>query len=186
MPPPRIGPLPYDEFRGVERKLGLSPAERPLNVMATLAHNPTLYAAWQHLAGELFSNSLDPRDRELVILRAAWRCRSKYEWAQHAHIAREIGLSADEVHRIASGPDAKGWSPPDALLMHAVDELVDDRCLSDATWTALADRFEPAKLLALTMLAGHYLMLAGVLASAGVEPETGDMAPLGEAEALSG
>ncbi len=64
-----------------------------------------------------------------------------------------------------------------------MDELIDDRCLSDATWTALAARFGPAKLLALTMLAGHYMMLAGVLASAGVEPETGDMARLGEAEA---
>lgn len=170
----------------MERKLGLSPTERPLNVMATLAHNPTLYAAWQHLAGELFSNSLDPRDRELVILRAAWRCGSKYEWAQHAHIAREIGLSADEVHRIADGPGAQGWSPADALLLRAVDELVDERCLADATWTALAARFGPAKLLALTMLAGHYLMLAGVLASAGVEPESGDMPSLGEAEALSG
>jgi hypothetical protein len=46
---------------------------------------------------------------------------------------------------------------------------------------ALAERFEPAKLLSLTMLAGHYVMLAGVLASAGVEPESGDMPQLGEA-----
>jgi alkylhydroperoxidase family enzyme len=180
-PKTRIAPLTTADFRSVERELRLSPVERPLNVMTTLAHNPSLYAAWQHLAGELFSRSLDPRDRELVILRAAWRCSSRYEWAQHARIAHDVGLTDAEIHRIASGPDAVDWPAPDALLLRAVDELVDERCISDAVWTALASRFEPAKLLSLTMLAGHYIMLAAVLNSAGVEPESADMPRLGEA-----
>jgi alkylhydroperoxidase family enzyme len=180
-PKTRIAPLTTAEFRSVERELGLTPVERPLNVMTTLARNPSLYAAWQQLAGELFTRSLDPRDRELVILRAAWRCGSRYEWAQHARIAHDVGLTDAEIHRIASGPDATGWAAADALLLLAVDEQVDNRRISDPTWMALAERFEPAKLLSLTMLAGHYVMLAGVLASAGVEPESGDMPQLGEA-----
>jgi alkylhydroperoxidase family enzyme len=180
-PKTRIAPLTAVDFRSVEVALGLSPVERPLNVMTTLARNPSLYAAWQHLAGELFTRSLDPRDRELVILRAAWRCSSRYEWAQHARIAHDAGLTDAEIHRVASGPDAADWPAADAVLLRAVDELVDDTCISDSVWTDLASRFEPAKLLSLAMLAGHYIMLAGVLNSVGVEPESADMPRLGEA-----
>jgi 4-carboxymuconolactone decarboxylase len=177
---PRIPPLPEDEFRAVERKLGLSPTPRALNVMTTLARNPALYEVWQRFAGTLFTSDLDPRERELVILRAAWRCQSSYEWAQHARIAHQAGLTEAEIRRIAGGPDDADWAPADALLLRAVDELVDERRLSDTTYAALAGRYEPAQLLLLTMLAGHYVMLSGVLATAGVQPETEDMPRLGE------
>ena len=158
----------------------MDPVTPALNVMRTLAHNPTLLDVWRRFAGALFTGSLDPRDRELVILRAAWRCGSSYEWAQHARIGREVGLEADEIRRVSVGPDAAGWSPADALLLRAVDELVDHRRLSDGTWARLAQRFPPAELLLLAMLAGHYVMLAGVLASAGVQPESDAMPKLGE------
>jgi 4-carboxymuconolactone decarboxylase len=177
---PRIPPLSEEEFRSVERKLGLSPTPQALNVMTTLARNPALYKAWQRFAGALFNSELDPRERELVILRSAWRCQSSYEWAQHARIAHQIGLTDTEIRRIAGKPDDPDWAPADALLLRAVDELVDERRLSDATYTALAARYEPARLLLLTMLAGHYVMLAGVLAASGVVPETEDMPRLGE------
>ncbi len=177
---PRIPPLSEAEFRSVERKLGLSPTPQALNVMTTLARNPALYKAWQRFAGALFMSELDPRERELLILRAAWRCQSSYEWAQHARIAHEVGLTDAEIRRIAGGPDDTDWAPADALLLRAVDELVDERQLSDTTYMALAKRYEPAKLLLLTMLAGHYVMLAGVLATAGVESETEEMPRLGE------
>ncbi|HLQ16302.1 MAG TPA: carboxymuconolactone decarboxylase family protein [Candidatus Eisenbacteria bacterium] len=148
--------------------------------MTTLARNPALYKAWQRFAGALFMSELDPRERELLILRAAWRCQSSYEWGQHARIAHQVGLTDAEIRRIAGGPDDTDWAPADALLLRAVDELVDERRLSDTTYMALAKRYEPARLLLLTMLAGHYVMLAGVLDAAGVEPETEEMPRLGE------
>ena len=178
---PRLEPLPLDAFRSVERELGLDPVDPPLNVMRTLAHNPALYDAWHRLAGTLFTRSIPPRERELVILRAAWRAQAPYPWAQHARLGHDAGLTDDEIRRVADGPGAREWSPEDALLLRAVDELVDDQRLSDATWTALARRFEPPDLLSLAMLAGHYVMLAGVLNSAGVQPESDDMPRLGEA-----
>lgn len=177
---PRIRPLTVSRFREVEAGLGLEPIERPLNVMTTLAHHPALYAAWQHLAGTLFWSELDPRVRELVILRSAWRSRAAYEWAQHASIGLEAGLTPEEIRRIPDGPGAEGWSPADAGILRAVDELIDERRLSDASWSALAGRFPAPQLLLFTMLAGHYVMLAGVLNSAGTPPETPGMPALGE------
>jgi alkylhydroperoxidase family enzyme len=132
-------------------------------------------------AGKLLQGSkLSARDRELVILRVAWRCQARYEWAQHVGIAREAGLDDDEIRRVALGPSAEEWSTDDALLLRAVDELHDDHCLTDTTWARLAERYTEPQMIEIPMLAGHYALLAGALNSFGVQPE-GDLPQLGEA-----
>jgi alkylhydroperoxidase family enzyme len=67
-----------------------------------------------------------------VILRAGWLSKSEYEWAQHNRIAREEGLSADEIERVKEGGNAAGWTPAETALLNAVDELLADKTLSDA------------------------------------------------------
>ena len=96
----------------------------------------------------------------------------RYEWAQHVAIAGAAGLTDDEIRRVAAGPDAAGWSADDAAVLRAVDELHDDHCIGDATWTTLAARYDTEQLIEIPMLAGHYAMLAGVLNSLGVQPES--------------
>ena len=61
----------------------------------------------------LARSTLAPRERELVILRIGWLCRSGYEWGQHVRIALGSGLSQAEIDRIPLGPDAPGWSELD-------------------------------------------------------------------------
>ena len=56
--------------------------------------------------------SMTPRDRELLILRTGYLCRSDYEWAAHAALGLRIGLTNEELSRITRGPDAAGWSRP--------------------------------------------------------------------------
>ena len=53
--------------------------------------------------------------------------------------------------------------------------------LRSDTWNALAARYSTEQLIEIPMLAGHYAMLAGVLNSLGVQPETTDLPALGEA-----
>src|SRR5262249_32005457 len=110
----------------------------------------------------------------------AFRSGARYEWAQHVAIARTAGLADDEIARVAAGPDAAGWSADDAALLRAVDELQDDHAIGDATWSALAARFETRQLIEIPMLAGHYAMLAGVLNSLGVQPESAELPALGQ------
>jgi hypothetical protein len=82
---------------------------------------------------------------------------------------------------VAVGPGDPAWAETDALLLRAVDELVEARRLADSTWTALAGRYSVPQLLQLILLAGHYVMLAGFLNSARVAVESVEMAGLGEA-----
>jgi alkylhydroperoxidase family enzyme len=45
-------------------------------------------------------------DTELMILRTAHNCASDYEWRAHENLARNAGLTGDQVQQIRAGPDA--------------------------------------------------------------------------------
>ena len=122
-----------------------SGAAAPLNIFLTLVRYPGLFRKWLPFGGKLLAGGkLSPRDRELIILRTAFRCGARYEWAQHVAIAGVAGLASEEILRVAAGPDANGWNAEDATLLRAVDELHDDHCVGDATWKALAVATEPS------------------------------------------
>jgi alkylhydroperoxidase family enzyme len=133
--------------------------------------------SWLRFGGQLLQKSSLPGvDREVVILRAAARCGSDYEWGQHVGIGRLEGL--DDATMLRCGAlDALGGPPAAAgdwvgVLLAATDELVVDHCVSDPTWRALSARYDTSQLIELTMLAGHYAMVAGMLRSAGVQTES--------------
>jgi alkylhydroperoxidase family enzyme len=168
MADPRIPPLPDTEWSDEQRKL-LEP--RSDNIFATMARHPRLMARWLPFARKLLlGSSLPPRDRELVILRVAWQCNATYEWGQHVGMAREAGLTDEEIVRVAHGG---AWHDADFALVTAVDELVEDHCLSDGTWEALSSRYTEEQMIELPLLAGHYIMLAGALNSFRVPVDAG-------------
>jgi 4-carboxymuconolactone decarboxylase len=173
---PRLPPLAEEQWSAEQREL-MAPFAREgriHNIFTTLVRHPKLLKRWLPFANHiLFKSSLAPREREMVILRTAWLCRAEYEWGQHVVIGKKAGLSEAEIARIAEGPDATGWSAFDAAILSAVDELRDDACLSDASWAALAQRYDTAQLMDLLFTAGNYAMLAMALNSLGVRLDPG-------------
>jgi 4-carboxymuconolactone decarboxylase len=181
---PRLAPLAPEALSDEQLALldGAGGAES-LNIFRTLVRAPGLYRRWAPFGGKLLrGGKLAERDRELVILRTAWRCRATYEWGQHVAIARAAGLDDHEIEAVADGstgrdpnldpgPDPDQWSAEDAALLAAVDQLVVDHRIDQATWLALRARFDDEQLIELTVLAGHYAMLAGALNSFGTELE---------------
>ncbi len=140
------------------------------NVLGTFAHHPKLTAAYFAFSGYiLYGSSMTPRNRELAILRVAALRRAEYEWAQHVHLAREAGLGDEEIERVLEGPGADGWSPLDATLLTAVDELVADAGISDATWSALAATYDVQQLMDLVFTIGAYELLAMAFNSFGLQ-----------------
>ena len=146
---PRISPLPPKEwpkeYRAAmaalrppnPRHQNLSTENRPkgLNVLGTMAHHPALAQAYFTFNGHvLLATTLTERQRELIIMRVAAVRKSGYEWAQHLFVARDVGLTDEEIGRIGYGPDAPFWSELDAAMLRAVDELVEDACISQPTW----------------------------------------------------
>src|SRR4051794_10123568 len=109
----RIPPLADGEGDDEERRLldGLDFGDPVPNIFTTFVRHPRLFRRWLGLGQHLLRESTLPaRDREIVILRTATLSGSAYEWAQHAVIGQQAGLSKEEVDRIAAGPGASGWT----------------------------------------------------------------------------
>jgi 4-carboxymuconolactone decarboxylase len=171
---PRIPPLSSEDADEQARELlaqAGGPTAGATNIFATFVRHPGLFRKWMPFGGKLLAGKLPARDRELLILRTGWNCRSDYEFAQHVRIGRAAGLTDAEIERVKDGADAAGWSDHDALLVRAADELHTDACLSDATWAALAERYDERQMIELPMLVGHYHLVAFTLNSLGVQVE---------------
>ena len=188
---PRIPPLPPDEWSddvmqaiAVLRPVGATGELRRskggpkgLNVLGTFAQHPALMHAYHSFNGHiLYTNTLSARQRELLVLRVAARRGAEYEWQQHVRIARDAGITDAEIERITQGPHADRWSPFEAALVRAVDELVDDALITDATWAVLADELDRRQLMDLVFTVGAYDLLAMAFKSFGVELDA-DLVP---------
>jgi 4-carboxymuconolactone decarboxylase len=135
-----------------------------MNILSTFAHHPALARAYFTLNGHLLlATTLSVRQRELVILRVAALRNSPYEWAQHVVVGRDVGLTDEEIARVTFGPDAPFWDPAEADLLRAVDELIIDRKISDATWAALRESIDTQQLMDLIFTVGSYDTLATLI-----------------------
>ena len=174
---PRLEPSGPADWSDEARQLlarGSGDPEQAYNVAKTIAHHPKLLKRWSPLLNHCFIKSTLPdRDRELVILRVAWLTRSSYEWGQHIHMCLDYDCDQADIERIQLGPDTEGWNEHERHLLRAVEELLDDTFLSDATWAGLSAGYETRQMLDLIFTIGNYNMLAMALNSLGVQLEDG-------------
>jgi AhpD family alkylhydroperoxidase len=141
-----------------------------LNVLGTFARHPALAEAYQTFNGHLlFNTTLTPRQRELLILRVAALRNCRYEWAQHVVMARDEGLTDEEIDRVRRGPDAPEWHADERALLRATDELIAGARISDAIWAELAGELDEQQLMDLVFTVGAYDLVAMVFLSLGVE-----------------
>lgn len=165
---PRIKPLTDAELTDDQKAMLALPlddtdASGALDFFKTLLRHPGLYRRFAPFAGKLLvGGKLPARDREIAILRCAWRCQAPFEWGEHVRLAREAGLSADDIERVTKGPADAGWSQRDRSLLEAVDELQATAHLSDETWSALAETYDERQLIELPFVIGAYQMIAYV------------------------
>lgn len=147
---------------------------RVLNIFRTLAHAPKALTAFLGWGSYILSrrNALSERDRELVILRTGYNCRSGYEWTQHKRIGLDIGLTEGEIERIKAGPDTAGWSDIDRAMLRATDDLTSNHFVSDASWAALAPLGDKGRM-DLVMTVGQYTQVSMMLNSFGIQVEDG-------------
>ena len=155
---------------------------RPPNILFTIAHHPTLLEPFLGFAAALAARGVLPRRvSELLALRAAWNCRSAFEWAHHVVFGRVAGLTEDEISQIPVGPAAPGWADADRELLEAADELHAEQDVSDATWQRLRARWDDAQLVEIPFVVGQYTMLSMVANATGVAVE-GELPPLPDAD----
>ena len=173
---PRIAALEESEWSDAARDI-MQPfvaQGRIFNIFKTLTNHPDLAKRWMVFANHILGKStLSVRDRELVILRIGYLCQAGYEWGQHALIAREAGMSDEEIRSCKTGPDTPDLSELDRLLLTATDELHADAHVSDETWAGLAKHYNTQQMMDLVFTIGQYNLVSMALNSFGVQPDEG-------------
>lgn len=153
---------------------------RGVNGLGVMLNHPEATKAFLGFNNHVsIKSSLSKRIRELLILRISWLRRSEYEFVQHTVLGLRAGLSEADIERLQYGPDAAGWDPVDADLVRAVDELLDDACISDGTWARLSQSFTTEQLIDVVYAVGCYEIAAMMFKTLGAQLEPG-VAPLAE------
>ncbi len=173
---PRVLPVAEPDWSEAQRDV-MKPfvaQGRVFNVFATLLNHPDLFRRWLVFANHILGKStLSLRDREILILRIGHLAGCGYEWAQHVGIARQAGMTDDEIRAAREGADADCWDAKEKALLLATDELKADTHLSDATWAALSAHYDTKQIMDVVFTVGQYNMLAMALNSLGVQLDEG-------------
>lgn len=171
-PPPRIEPLSNAEAdRQTREILAKARGQFPtVNIIDTLAHHPNLLRRWLPFFNHcLHKQTLDPRQRELVILRTGWLAGSAYEWSQHVPIALTRGVTPDEVEAIQPGSADDRWRGADKAILESVEALMARFTLTDTEWRRIATQVTPPKAIDLMFTVGQYRLVAGLLKGLNVQ-----------------
>ena len=174
---PRIQPLSEEDFTDEQIEVVAPILEGHgvvYNVIKTMMHNMSLFNSFNVLGRHIMSDSsLEPRLREILIMRVGWNTECEYQWGQHVRMSAPAGLTAEDHERIKEGGAAQGWTELESALLNAVDELLADTMIGDNTWTVLARHLNTEQLTDAIFTIGHYNMVAMALNSCGVQRESG-------------
>ena len=162
--PPSI-PLPDDadlepEIRELLSKL---PA---LNVFRMWANAPASFQPLVEFAFSLLAKSeFDARKREIAILRVAHVTRAGYEWFQHVIVAKRVGVTDEEIEKIAVDGPVTGLDEEGNLLCRVADEISIEVRLGDDALQKILDRYGTRQATELILCVSYFNMLSRFLES---------------------
>ena len=136
-----------------------------INLFSMLANAPAMMRPTLGLGSAILrGGELDPKLRELAILRVAHVTGTEYEWVQHVPIAAAVGVPDEQVAALSKDDFERSvFSDDDALAIDIVDATLRDERVHPSLVTRGADVFGRAVLLELLIVAGYYAMLGNVM-----------------------
>ena len=141
------------------------------HIFRVWAHNPEILEATLEYLNTLY-DQLTPRTKELVILTVARARSARYEWHQHVDIARDKGVTTDEMRAIG-GDDFSVFSDEEFVLLQYA-EAVATGDVTDQIHAALASAYSPGEIVAVGLIVDFYVGLCNYVASVELPFEGGE------------
>src|SRR5271155_2893961 len=166
--------LPYLDDQDASPEVLKILKARPLvlNVQRMMANAQGLFTDRSKLSNALLMKiKLDPRLREIAILRTAKDCHSVYEWTQHVRAARHVGVTDEQIAAIENWHGAKCFSEVERLVLQFTDEVNANVKASRATLEALKQHLSAREMIELLIIVGHWRQTASILETTEVELE---------------
>ncbi|MCL0079892.1 carboxymuconolactone decarboxylase family protein [Dehalococcoidia bacterium] len=143
-----------------------------INLYRAIALSPPMISSFLKLGNSLLNKAeLSPKLRELAILRIAKLAGSEYEWTQHVPIAREVGVSRQQVDDVHQWEDSAGFNDEERAVLQYTDEVALNVRAADETFEALRQYLSERSVVELTMSIGYWGMIARVLVPLEIELE---------------
>ena len=141
----------------------------PINLTRMLLHCPVpMVQSFLDFALSFRTGNLEPKLRELVILRMATLRASSYELMHHLPAAKMVGWSEMEISAITSAQPSV-LDQKLSVMIQLVDDCSKLGKVSDSTFGKATKIFSAPEIAEATLLAGLYEMLACFLKTMGVE-----------------
>lgn len=166
--------LPYLEDKDASPEVLKLLKGRPivLNVQRMTANAQGVFVHRSRLSNALFTQiKLDPRLREIAILRTAKDCHSVYEWTQHVPAARHVGVTDEQIDGIENWQSAKCFNELERLVLQFTGEVNANVKASGATLEALKKHLDPGQIIELLIIIGHWRQTASILETTEVDLE---------------
>jgi len=166
--------LPYLDAKDASPEVQKLLTGRPvvLNVQRMTANAQKIFVQRSRLSNALFTQTkIDPRLRELAILRTAKDCHSVYEWTQHVPAARHVGLSDQQINAVENWQNASCFSDVERLVLKFTEEVNANVKASHETLEGLKQHLDPGEIIELLIIIGHWRQTASILETTEVELE---------------
>lgn len=165
----------YDPAKATPKLAEMMGKLKPvLNIYRMLANSDAGARGFVHLGNALlFRGKLDPKLRELAILRVGWLSRASYEVFQHERIGRDVGLSDAKIRAVSKGAEDPVFEPNDRAVLRFAEDVVKNVKASDANLKAIAAFLSAEQVTELLLTIGYYMMVSRFLETMGVDDEAG-------------
>ena len=151
------------EVQDVFRRVGVRGA-RVMNIYRALAHSRAAMLHFMRLGNSLLEHCrLDHRLRELAILRVARLTGSSYEWAQHVVLARECGVTPEQMEAMGEWSSSTAFDARDRAVLAYTDEVSQQVRVQDAVFQEVARYLDEDSIVELTLCVGFWGMVARLL-----------------------
>lgn len=141
----------------------------PINLTRMLLHCPVeMVKSFLDFGLSFRTGNLEPKLRELVILRMATLRGSSYELMHHLPAAKMAGWSEQEISAITS-TQPTGLEEKYSIAIQFVDDCSKLGKASDSIFEKASKVFSAPEIAEVALLAGFYEMLACFLKTMGVE-----------------
>ena len=151
---------------------GNAGSDHPLNLFRMLAHSPPVLSGFTKLGGALLQDAaLDPRLRELAIVRVGLLAGASYEVGKHTAIARAVGVSDAELAALEPTERCDALADPARAVIELTDELFGGVRATDAAMARIRRHLDDRQLVELVVTIGYYGLVCRVLETLGVDQE---------------
>lgn len=143
-----------------------------LNLFKVMANSPEVGRAFLRLGNRiLFKSRLNPRLRELAILRVGDLAKANYEFTQHVPIARRVGVTAAQIEALPLWKGSTLFNDQERAVLQYTDEMAEKIRVSDDTFAKVKAFLSDQEIVELTTTIGYYGMVSRILETLQVELE---------------